>query len=143
MHTDYSWHAIAVGNRILGLYNFIVLTAPPNWRLVIMPMASDVFRHREVDGVKWVRDGEVMHFIKDGAEAYTLKIKARPGRKEGRGVPITVNGHLGHYAVEERGGRLRLTLQFYCDHTDRTLKITIEGLRDLSALQYITHSRCH
>jgi hypothetical protein len=45
--------------------------------------------------------------------------------------------------VEERGGRLNLTVQFYCDHTDRTLKITIEGLRDLSALQYITHSRCH
>jgi len=41
------------------------LKAPPTWRIIIMPMASDVFRHREINGVKWVRDGEVMHFIKD------------------------------------------------------------------------------
>jgi hypothetical protein len=70
MSTDYSWHAIAVGNRLLGLYNFVVLKAPPTWRIIIMPMASDVFRHREINDVKWVRDGEVMHFIKDGSDTY-------------------------------------------------------------------------
>jgi hypothetical protein len=47
MSTDYSWHAIAVGNRLLGLYNIVFLKAPPTWRIIIMPTSSDVFRHRE------------------------------------------------------------------------------------------------
>ncbi|MEM0485107.1 MAG: hypothetical protein QW434_10490 [Pyrobaculum sp.] len=143
MHTEYSWHAIAVGNRLMGPYNFVVLVAPPSWRIVIMPMASEVFRHREVDGVKWVRDGEVMHFIRDGGEIYTLRIKVKPGRKEARGNPIVINGHGGVYWVEERGGRLNLTLHFYCEHTDRTVQIRVEGLRDTSALQFLQNSKCH
>ena len=143
MSTEFSWHAIAVGNRMLGPYNFLVLTAPPTWRIVIMPMASDVVKHREVDGVKWVRDGEVMHFVKDGGEAYVLKISVKPGRKKAEGTPIAINGHHGVYQVRERGDRYHLTIQFYCDRTDRTVKITLEGLRDLSILNYVGQSRCH
>ena len=52
MSTDYSWHAIAVGNRLLGLYNFVVLKAPPTRRIIIMPTASAMFRHRKINGVK-------------------------------------------------------------------------------------------
>ncbi len=111
MSTDYSWHAIAVGNRLLGLYNFVVLKAPPTWRIIIMPMVSDVFRHREVNGVKWVRDGEVMHFIKDGPDTYTLRVVAKPGRKRLAGTSI-VNGHSGAYEYVDDGKRRVLKLSF-------------------------------
>ncbi|MEM0462616.1 MAG: hypothetical protein QXS00_00900 [Pyrobaculum sp.] len=141
--TEFSWHAIAVGNRLLGLYNFLVLTTPPGWRVVIMPMASDVFRHVEIGDVKWVKDGEVMHFLRDGDGAYPLKISAKPGKKRLDGERVIINGHEGVYRVKEKKGRLSLELSFYCDVTDRTLKITVEDLKDLSLLKYIVYSRCH
>lgn len=141
---EYSWHAIAVGNRLFGPYNFIVLKAPPDWRIVIMPMASEVFRHREVNGVKWVRDGEVMHFIKDGSESYVLRVKIRPGRRLRGGSSLYVNGHPGVYEVRQgRDGRLTLRLQFYCNQTDRTIALELEGLRDLSPLGFLAGSQCH
>ncbi|MEM1596970.1 MAG: hypothetical protein QXP31_00325 [Pyrobaculum sp.] len=143
MSTEYSWHTIAVGNRVLGLYNFLVLVAPPRWRVVIMPMASDVFRHREINGAKWVRDGEVMHFIHDGSDTYVLKIAAKPGKKKAEGRPILINSHEGYYKVEEKKGRLKVEVVFYCDVTDRTVKITFENLKDLDVLNYIGMSRCH
>lgn len=143
MSTEYSWHTIAVGNRVLGLYNFLVLVAPPRWRIVIMPMASEVFKHREVNGAKWVRDGEVMHFVYDGSEAYVLKITVRPGRKKMEGRPIIVNGHEGYYKTEEKNGRVRVEMAFYCDVTDRTVKIRLEDLKDLDVLNYIGMSKCH
>ncbi|MFN3805259.1 MAG: hypothetical protein ACK4SY_09400 [Pyrobaculum sp.] len=144
MSTDYSWHAIAVGNRLLGLYNFLVLTLPPGWRVVVMPMASEVFSHREIGGVKWVRDGEVMHFIKDGDFFYTLKIAVRPGKKlkEG-GDLIKVNKHEGYYKTWEKEGRYKVEISYYCPETDRTVKIRVEGLRDLSMLNYVKFSQCH
>lgn len=128
---------------MLGLYNFLVLSAPPTWRIVVMPMASDVFKHREVDGVKWVRDGEVMHFVRDGGRAYVLRIKARPGRRVGKGEPITVGGHQGVYRTSKGRGGLRLAVEFYCDVTDRTLTVELEGLDGLDVLNYIGGSRCH
>lgn len=143
MSTDYSWHTIAVGNRVLGLYNFLVLVTPPRWRVVIMPMASDVFRHREVNGAKWVREGEVMHFIHDGADAYVLKISVKPGKKRVEGQPILINGHEGYYKAEERKGRLSVEVGFYCDVTDRTVKIRLENLKNLDVLNYVGMSRCH
>lgn len=141
--TEFSWHAIAVGNRLLGVYNFLVLTTPPGWRVVIMPMASDVFRHVEVGGAKWVRDGEVMHFLRDGADAYPLRISVKPGKRKANGERIIINGHEGFYRLREKNGRLHLELSFYCDVTDRTLKISVENLKDLSLLKYVVHSRCH
>lgn len=143
MSTEYSWHAIAVGNRLLGLYNFVVLTTPPGWRVVVMPMASEVFRHREVNGVKWVRDGEVTHFLQNGEEAYRLEIVVKPGRRRLEGDYIAVNSHEGRYRVRERGGRYRLEVSYYCPDTDRTVKISIDGLRELSILRYIGNSQCH
>jgi hypothetical protein len=143
MSTDYSWHAIAVGNRLLGIYNFVVLKAPPTWRIIIMPMASDVFRHREINGVKWVRDGEVMHFIKDGPDTYTLRVVAKPGRKRLAGASIVINGHSGAYEYVDDGKRRVLRLLFYCDVTDRTVEIKIEGVKDSSPLYYLSQSQCH
>lgn len=143
MLTDFSWHAIAVGNRVLGLYNFLVLSAPPSWRIVIMPMASDVFRHREINGVKWVRDGEVMHFVRDGGKAYVLKIKAKPGRRVGEGEAIFIGGHQGVYRVSRGRGGLKLAVEFYCDVTDRTITVELEGLENLDILNYIGRSQCH
>ncbi|MFN7106393.1 MAG: hypothetical protein ACK4M3_07425 [Pyrobaculum sp.] len=143
MSTEYSWHAIAVGNRLLGLYNFVVLTTPPGWRVVVMPMASEVFRHREVNGVKWVRDGEVTHFLQNGEEAYRLEIVVKPGRRRLEGDYIAVNSHEGRYRVRERGGRYRLEVSYYCPETDRTIEISIEGLRELSILRHLGYSQCH
>ncbi len=143
MSTEYSWHAIAVGNRLLGPYNFIVLTTPVGWRLVVMPMASEVFKHREINGVKWVRDGEVMHFLRDGAEVYRLVVRIKPGRRKFDGEPIVVNNHEGSYRIRDRGGRYALEVGYYCPETDRTIKISIEGLRELSILRHLGYSQCH
>jgi hypothetical protein len=101
----------------------VVLKAPPTWRIIIMPIASDVFRHREINGVKWVRDGEVMHFIKDGPDTYTLRVVAKPGRKRLTGTPMVINGHSGV--------------------TDRTVEIKIEGVKDTTPLYYLSQYQCH
>lgn len=121
----------------------MVLKAPPTWRIIIMPMASDVFRHREVNGVKWVRDGEVMHFIKDGPDTYTLRVVAKPGRKRIAGTSIAINGHSGAYEYVDDGKRRVLKLSFYCDVTDRTVEIKIEGVKDTTPLYYLSQSQCH
>ncbi|MFP3250900.1 MAG: hypothetical protein RXO32_04190 [Thermoproteus sp.] len=145
---DFSWHAIAVGNSVLGVYNFVVLAAPPHWKVVVMPMASDVFSHVSRDGAKWVRDGEVKHFVKAGSKFYELEIKVRPGDKTGReGAPVDFGGHRGLYRVSREGFLKKsdvLTVEVYCPETDRTISVRLKGDgAPLEILSYLRHSRCH
>ncbi|MGC8973924.1 MAG: hypothetical protein ACP5KY_06930 [Thermoproteus sp.] len=145
---DYSWHTIAVGNSILGVYNFVVLAAPPDWKVVVMPMASDVFSHVTRDGAKWVRDGEVKHFVKAGSKFYELEIRVRPGDRLSReGSPVEFGGHRGLYKVG-REGLLRksdvLIVEVYCPETDRTISVKLRGDgAPLEILRYLKYSRCH
>ncbi|CCC80791.1 hypothetical protein [Thermoproteus tenax] len=145
---EYSWHTIAVGNSILGVYNFIVLAAPPDWKLIIMPMASDIFSYVSKDGAKWVRDGEVKHFIKGGREFFELEIKVKPGNKaRAAGSAVEFGGHSGVYSVAEEGlikRKKALIIEAYCPETDRTITIKIKGERaPLEVLKYVKFSRCH
>ncbi|MEZ0248512.1 MAG: hypothetical protein ABWJ97_04500 [Thermoproteus sp.] len=148
---EYSWHAIAVGNSVLGVYNFIVLAAPPDWRVVIMPMASDVFSHMTKDGVKWVRDGEIKHFIKAGRRFYELEVKAKPGNKlnglRSWSQTAEVGGHRAYVRVKEEGlfkKKKALEVWTYCDETDRTIIVSLKGDEvPEELLRYIGHSKCH
>lgn len=145
---DYSWHAIAVGNSILGVYNFLVLAAPPHWRVIVMPMASDVFSYTSKDGVKWVKDGEVKHFVKAGPEFYELEIKVKPGNKlASRGEPVDFGGHKGFYYLKREGIVKKsevLVVEVYCPETDRTITVKLRGNgAPLEALRYFRYSRCH
>lgn len=148
MSTDYSWHTIAVGNGILGVYNFVVLAAPPDWRIVIMPMASDVFSHVDKEGVKWVRDGEIRHFVKAAGSIYELEIRVRPGKSiKLSGEVAEFGGHEAVYAVRREGLLKKseaLVLETYCPETDRTISIKIKGkAAPLEIIKYLKYSKCH
>ncbi len=145
---DYSWHAIAVGNSLLGVYNFLVLAAPPHWKVIVMPMASDVFSYVSKDGAKWVRDGEVKHFVKAGSKFYELEIKVKPGNKlEQEGEPIDFGEHRGFYRLKREGLIKKsetLVVEAYCPETDRTITVKLKGdAPPLEILKYFKFSRCH
>lgn len=148
MSTEHAWHTIAVGNSLLGVYNFLVLATPADWRIVVMPMASDVFSHTSVNGAKWVRDGEVKHFIKAGRRFYDLEIRVRPGRRtRALGDAAELGGHEARYYVKEVGllrRRKALVVEAYCPATDRTIELAIKGdSAPLELLAYLKHSKCH
>ncbi len=84
-----------------------------------------------------------MHFIKDGPDTYTLRVVAKSGRKRLAGTSIVINGHSGAYEYVDDGKQRVLKLSFYCDVTDRTAEIKIEGVKYFTPLYYLSQSQCH
>ena len=85
MHIEAKKTAIAVGNVMTGIYNFIVLGIPQQWRVLAVPMASDAFSTIKQGDVKWVTDGIVEHVIRTSDRSATLRIKIKRGIKEAKG----------------------------------------------------------
>ena len=65
---------------------------------------------------------------------------AKPGRKRLANTSIVINGHSGAYEYVDDGRRRVLKLSFYCDVTDRTVEIKIEGVKYSTPLYYLNPS---
>lgn len=139
-------HTFAVGNALLGFYEFIVLSTPPNWHVVVRPMASEVFAHVTKGDRKWVRDGEVSHLFLSDEGAYLVDIKIKPGhkRKLSSDKSFQLSTHTAYYLIEEKKKEKILKIEIYCEETNRTLNISIKGIRiPENLIEYLKYSVCH
>jgi len=103
MPTESKLYTIAVGNIITGVYNYIVVSLPLDWRIVVIPMNSDVFSSARQGDVKWVGDVEVEHGIATPMGEVMFRLRVWPGyrdqervrelRKAERVYELTVSGH--------------------------------------------------
>lgn len=159
MHTESRSVTIAVGNIITGVYNYIVLSIPPDWRIVIIPMNSDVFSSTRQGEVKWVKEGEVEHGILTPMGEIMLRLKIWPGyrdhgrirevRRAEKIYDLAIAGHSAKaYIYRKRLGFRNnrvLGIHLYCDVTDRTMLIEFIGGGDWvdKVLKNIGESMCH
>jgi hypothetical protein len=88
-YTENKLVTIAVGNIITGVYNYIVLSLPHDWRIIVIPMNSDVFSGVRQGNVKWVREGEVEHGIATPIGEIMLRLRIWPGYKDHRELKET------------------------------------------------------
>lgn len=150
---------IAVGNIITGVYNYMVLSIPMDWRVAVIPMNSDVFMSTRQGDVKWVREGEVEHGLITPMGEIMFRIKIWPGlkeqwklkdlRKADKVYDLIISGHSAKaYIYRRRYGfksSRTLGIHLYCGITDRTMLIEFIGGDDWvdSVLNIIRGSMCH
>ncbi len=156
MHTK---STIAAGNIIVGVYNFVVLSHPDNWRIIPLPASSESFSFVKQGDVKWVSRGVAEHGIRTPQGVIGLKIEVWPGRrdhssfKELRNASergkIRFGTHEARAYVYTRRGFFTssriLALLVYCEYTDRSLLIEFIGGGDWvdEVLEYVGGSECH
>jgi hypothetical protein len=158
-YTENKLVTIAVGNIITGVYNYIVLSLPHDWRIIVIPMNSDVFSGVRQGNVKWVREGEVEHGIATPIGEIMLRLRIWPGYKDHRELKetrgaekiyeATVSGHNAKAYIYKRRYWLKihrvLGIHLYCSVTDRTMLIEFIGGGDWvdNVLRSIGGSQCH
>ncbi len=132
---------IAVGNIITGVYNYIILSIPMDWRVAVIPMSSDVFTSTRQGDVKWVREGEAEHGLITPMGEIMFRIKIWPGfreqwrlkdlRRVEKVYGLTISGHDAKAYIYRRRYGLRslriLGIYLYCGVTDRTILIEFIG----------------
>lgn len=157
MRTSSKEVTLAVGNMITGVYNYIVLSIPLDWKIIVVPMDSDVFSSRRQGGVKWVREGEVEHGVSTPMGSIGVRVRIWPGRKDHGKLSreaekiyeLQISGHSGKaYVYRTRAGFKKhrtLGISFYCDVTDRSLLIEFVGGGEWvdAVLKSIGGSMCH
>jgi hypothetical protein len=158
-------HTVSVGNIILGVYVFVVLRLPPEWKLLKGGIPSEFDYSKDLDGARWVTEGQAYHYLynRSNNSKFELTIRCARGRWKGR-VPrsldkqgegtIYLSGHPCAYVWGDlRRGFLRkeavtyLSLLFRCDRTERTVRFELKGqarpedIRSLTAA--LGESQCH
>lgn len=126
---------IAVGNIITGVYNYMVLSIPMDWKVAVIPMSSDVFTSTRQGDVRWVKEGEVEHGLITPRGEIMFRIKIWPGFREQRKIKdlgraeriydLIVSGHSAKAFIYRTRHGLRssrtLGIHLYCSVTDRTI----------------------
>ncbi len=158
-------YTVSVGNIVLGVYVFMILRLPPEWKLVKGGIPSEFVYSKELEGARWVTEGQAYHYLINPSNGskfeFTIKCvkgrwKGRPPRsleKHGEGT-INLSGHLCDYVWGNlRGGLLRkeeltyLNLQFTCDRTERTVRFELKGQASQEDVRRLTEalgeSKCH
>ena len=155
MREDRRYGAIAAANVFFGVVNFLIVSLPPGWRLVASNIPPEVDRMVAVGGVRWAVEGRARNGVVAEKYGARLDVEVRGGNRLREWErTITVNGHRGFYRVRrELRGLFRrrevevLEINFYCDATNRTVRVRFEG-PDLSRhigklVEYFKHSVCH
>ncbi len=159
IYTEPKSVTIAVGNIITGVYNYIVLSIPIDWRVAVIPMNSDVFASTRQGDVKWVKEGEVEHGLITPRGKIIFRIKIWPGLKEQRKIKdlgraekiydLTISGHNAKAFIYRTRHGLRISrtlgIHLYCNVTDRTILLEFIGGEDWvdTVLNIIGGSMCH
>jgi hypothetical protein len=155
----YTKSTIAAGNIVVGVYNFVVLSHPDNWRIVPLPASSESFSFTRQGDVKWVSRGVAEHGIRTPQGIIGLKIEVWPGRrdrvsfKELRNASergrVRFGAHEAKAYVYTKKGFFTssriLALLVYCEYTDRSLLIEFIGGGEWvdEVLEYVGGSECH
>ena len=155
----YTKSTIAVGNIVVGVYNFVVLSHPESWRLIPLPSASESFSFTRQGDVKWVTRGIAEHGIRTPRGVIGLRIEVWPGKREPSSFKdLKRASSLGEVAFGAHRARVYeytrrsfltstrvLALLVYCEYTDRSLLIEFIGgdewVREV--LGYLGGSECH
>jgi hypothetical protein len=153
---------LAIHNSLLGVFNYLVLSLPPEWRIKPGDLPSEVYSSTKTGTVRWVREGVTVNYIYHDEDALRVVVDVREKSKESnsRGIktlydrPIDMNGHRGHVTVGlvTRGLWKKnylefIRFQFSCDSTNRSIDLSLEGhcrresLKELE--QAIQLSVCH
>lgn len=156
--------AIAAGNPLLGVSNFLVITLPDDYNIKIGEFPTEVNSSIILNNVKWVIDGDAYHYIYNGDHGYQLKIKVRQSKKKRihqvRGSRILEKGefmissHKASYNLVSKSiGFIKkqeiqeLNIHFYCDHTNRIIELEIVGKNITNELKNLINnlkdSICH
>lgn len=155
----YTRSTIAVGNIVVGVYNFIILGHPLTWKIIPLPSASESFSFTRQGEVKWVRRGVAEHGVKTPNGTIGLKISVWPGKKKTEEFKELKNATMkgitrlgGHEALvfshvdKKLFRKIRvLSILSYCDVTDRTLLIQfLEGGEWMEeVIPHLEGSQCH
>lgn len=156
MHTK---SAIAVGNIVVGVYNFVVLSHPSDWRIIPLPMSSESFSFVKQGNVKWVTRGVAEHGIRTPRGVIGLRIEVWPGRRDpGSFREFRTAKNIGEVSFGPHKAKVYeyvrkswfnstdvLAVLVYCENTDRSILIEFLGggewVREV--LDYIGGSECH
>ena len=159
MPTEVKKSAIAVGNIITGIYNFLIISIPFNWRIAEISMSSDVFYSIYQGNVKWVTEGEIEHLLQTRTATASFRIRIKRGLKDKNKFKnlklltssqnVMFSTHKAEvYHYEEKflwKKRNVLGVFFYCEDTQRT--ILIEFINGNSWIEEILdfqkESQCH
>lgn len=155
----YTKSTIAVGNIVVGVYNFVVLSHPENWRLIPLPASSESFSFMKQGDVKWVTRGVAEHGIRTPNGIIGLKVEVWPGRRDASsfrelrsadklGVVQFGSHQASAYTYVRKSwfSKTRiLAVLVYCEYTDRSLLIEFIGGDKWvdEILGYLEGSECH
>lgn len=158
-------YIVSVGNLVLGVYVFMVLRLPPEWKIVRGEIPSEFVYSKELESARWVTEGQAYHYLQNpfSRSSFQMTLKCVRGRgrrrlprsldRRGEGT-MDVSGHACRYIWGDlKGGILRkedltyLNLRFRCDRTERTVTFELKGQglqEDIRALtEALGESKCH
>ncbi len=153
---DFTKNSIAAVNPLFGVVNFIVLSLPYGWKVRGEKYPPAVDKVVRIKNVKWVSAGKIISLYYSPMVAGTIDIDVYEGDKMGKwnGSDIIINGHRGcvkGYKVKKGIIKKRwvevIEVGFYCDRTNRSIRIRMYGLSLLEhldeILKSIPSSMCH
>jgi len=153
---------LAIHNTLLGVFNYLVLNLPPDWRIKPGDLPSEMYSSTKIGTVRWVREGVTVNYVYNDEDALRVVVDVREKSKQSssRGIKtfyerfIDINGHRGHITVGlvtrglwKKNHLECIRFQFSCDTTNRSIDLTLEGhcrresLKELE--QAIPLSVCH
>jgi len=148
-NTDFTKNSIAAVNPLFGVVNFIVLSLPYGWKVRGEKLPPSVDRIVKISNVKWVSTGKIISLYYSPKNAGTINIEVFEGDRSGKwsGEDILINGHKGII----RGYRVKkgiikkkwvevVDVSFYCDVTNRSIRIRMYGLSLIDKLESIRRS---
>ncbi|MEM3832483.1 MAG: hypothetical protein QW128_02650 [Thermoprotei archaeon] len=154
--------AIAAGNPLLGVSNFLVITLPDDYSIKAGEIPTEVNTSIILNNVKWVADGEAYHYIYNYNHGYQLKIKVRHFQRKLHKTQervlesgeFMISSHKASYNLVNKSiGFIKkqqmqtLSIHFYCDHTNRAIELEIVGKDVLSEVKNFVNnlkeSICH
>lgn len=156
MSDNHNRSAIAAVNPFFGVVNFLVLALPLGWRIYAEKLPPSIDGIKRIGDVKWVTEGRSVSIISGPGLDGVIDINIFRGRRlnRSRGKMFRVNGHEAYYSLGEKlKGLFRkyrvewLEVIFYCDRTNRTVKINII-CRDIKSyvgelIGELEYSICH
>jgi hypothetical protein len=157
--TDVVRHEIAAGNILIGASTFLSLALPKTWDISMGAGRPEVTASHEHDGRRWVATGDAWYILHDTGRRWAMEVRMtaklpRRSRRE-RSIPeITVAGHPASVTWKRRRrGFIKrwsvtyVTVEFYCPHTERQLRLEFSGRVPDEAFQEMVEAtkyvRCH
>jgi hypothetical protein len=152
-------HEIAANNVLIGASTFLSLALPKTWNISMGAGRPEITASHEHNGRRWVATGDGWYLLHDPERRWAMEVrltaKLPKGSREETSMPeVTVAGHPARvtWARRRRGFIKRwsvtyVTVEFYCPHTERQLRLEFSGRVPDEAFQEMIEAtryvRCH